>query len=103
MQKLAYGNMLNQINLPTLLRRHGLSATVGNIAARGSDVGYGRANKELAVKLSEALLDPQKAAALMKLAGKDMKASVVSPEQANLAKLLVLRNAQNAIKGASNE
>ena len=103
MQKLAYGNMLNQINLPTLLRRHGLSATVGNIAARGSDVGYGRANKELAVKLSEALLDPQKAAALMKLAGKDMKASVVSPEQANLAKLLVIRNAQNAIKGVSNE
>jgi len=103
MQKLAYGNMLNQINLPTLLRRHGLSATVGNIAARGSDVGYGRANKELAVKLSEALLDPQKAAALMKLAGKDIKASVVSPEQANLAKLLVLRNAQNAIKGVSNE
>ena len=103
MQKLAYGNMLNQINLPTLLRRHGLSATVGNIAARGSDVGYGRANKELAVKLSEALLDPQKAAALMKLAGKDIKASVVSPEQANLAKLLILRNAQNAIKGVSNE
>lgn len=105
MQKLAYNNMLQQINLPTLLRRHGLSATLGNIAARASDVAYGGANKMLTNQMAEALLNPRKAAALMKMTGKEAEAQI-SPEQANLARLLFTQggvNAINALKGNSNE
>lgn len=105
MQKLAYNNMLQQVNLPTLLRRHGLSATLGNVAARGSDVFYGKANKELTNKMSEALLDPRKAAALMKMTGKEAE-SQVSPEQANLARILFAQGgikAFNALRGKENE
>jgi hypothetical protein len=105
MQKLAYNNMLQQINLPTLLRRHGLSATLGNIAARGSDVFYGKANKELTNKMAEALLDPRKAAALMKMTGKEA-AEQVTPEQANLARILFTQGgikSFNALRGKENE
>lgn len=105
MQKLAYNNMLQQINLPTLLRRHGLSATLGNIAARASDVAYGGANKMLTNQMAEALLNPRKAAALMKMAGKEAE-SQVTPEQANLARILFTQNgvnAVNALRGKSNE
>jgi hypothetical protein len=105
MQKLAYSNMLNQLNLPTLLRRHGLSATLGNIAARASDVAYGGANKQLTNQMAEAFLDPKKAAALMKLAAKSSK-NPVTPEQADLARILFAQggvNAINALKGNSNE
>jgi hypothetical protein len=105
MQKLAYNNMLQQVNLPTLLRRHGLSATLGNIAARGSDVFYGKANKELTNKMAEALLNPRKAAALMKMAGKEADVQV-TPEQSNMARILFTQggvNAINALRGKSNE
>lgn len=105
MQKLAYSNMLNQVNLPTLLRRHGLSATLGNVAARASDVFYGKANKELTNQMAEALLDPRKAAALMKLAGKEAK-SEITPEQADLARILFSQSGIktiNALRGKENE
>lgn len=105
MQKLAYNNMLQQVNLPTLLRRHGLSATLGNIAARGSDVFYGKANKELTNQMAEALLNPRKAAALMKMTGKEAE-SQVTPEQANMARILFTQggvHAINALRGKSNE
>lgn len=105
MQKLAYNNMLQQINLPTLLRRHGLAATLGNIAARASDIAYGKQNKELTNQMAEALLNPRKAAALMKLAGKEAE-TTVTPEQADLARILFSQggvNAINALKGNSNE
>lgn len=104
-QKLAYSNMLNQVNLPTLLRRHGLSATLGNMAARASDVAYGGANKELTTKMAEAFLNPRKAAALMKLTGKEAE-SQITPEQANLARILFTQSGIktiNALRGKENE
>jgi hypothetical protein len=103
MEKLAYNNMLQQVNLPNMLRRHGLAETAGNVLARVSDVGYGAANKQLTNKMAEALLDPQKAAALMKLAGKEAKASHLTEEQANAARILAIQAAQNMIKGVGDE
>ena len=103
MEKLAYNNMLQQVNLPSMLRRHGLAETAGNILARASDIGYGKANKELTNKMAEALLDPKKSAALMKLAEKSKIASNLTPEQANIARILATEAAQRTIKGVGNE
>ena len=106
MQNLAYNNMLQEVNLPNLLRRRGMAETVGNIAARVKDVAYGGANKRLTTEMADALLDPRKAAALMKLAGKRPLEAQVPTEQSNLAKLLLTQggiNAVNAIRGQSNE
>ena len=106
MQNLAYNNMLQEVNLPNLLRRRGMAETVGNIAARVKDVAYGGANKRLTTEMADALLDPRKAAALMKLAGKQPLEAKISPEQANLARLLFTQggiNSVNAIRGQSNE
>ena len=106
MQNLAYNNMLQEINLPNPLRRRGMAETVGNIAARVKDVAYGGANKRLTTEMADALLDPRKAAALMKLAGKQPLEAKISPEQANLARLLFTQggiNSVNAIRGQSNE
>jgi hypothetical protein len=106
MQNLAYNNMLQEVNLPNLLRRRGMAETAGNIAARVKDVAYGGANKLLTTEMGEALLDPRKAAALMKLTGKRPLEAQVPTEQSNLAKLLFTQggiNAVNAIRGNSNE
>ena len=106
MQNLAYNNMLQEVNLPNLLRRRGMAETVGNIAARVKDVAYGGANKRLTTEMADALLDPRKAAALMKLAGKQPLEAKISPEQANLSRLLFTQggiNSVNAIRGQSNE
>ena len=101
-QNLAYGNMLNQLNLPNLLRRHGLSETVSNIGARIGDVVYGKANKEIANQLAETLLNPKQAASYMeatKIANKGIK---ITPEvakeieRANLAKMLLMQSAGEA-------
>jgi len=106
MQNLAYNNMLQEVNLPNLLRRRGLAETVGNIGARVKDIAYGAANKRLTSEMAETLLDPRKAAALMKLAGRQPLEATVSPEQANLARLLFTQggvNAVNALRGQANE
>jgi len=101
-QKLAYGNMLNQINLPNLLRRRGLAETAGNLMARASDVVYGKANKELANQFAQTLLNPQQAASYMEIAktipkGTKMTAKTVKEmERANLAKLLLMQSAGTA-------
>lgn len=98
-QKLAYGNMLNQINLPNLLRRRGLAETAGNLLARASDVVYGKANKELANQFAQTLLNPQQAASYMEIAktipkGTKMTAKTVKEmERANLAKMLLMQSA----------
>jgi hypothetical protein len=101
-QNLAYGNMLNQLNLPNLLRRHGLSETVSNIGARIGDVVYGKANKEIANQLAETLLNPKQAASYMeavKVAPQGIKMTaeeVKKMEKANLAKLLLMQSAGQA-------
>jgi hypothetical protein len=106
MQNLAYNNMLQEVNLPNLLRRRGLAETAGNIGARVKDVAYGAANKRLTSEMAETLLDPRKAAALMKMASKQPLEAQVSPEQANIARLLFTQggvNAINALRGKPNE
>ena len=102
-QKLAYSNMLNQVNLPNLLRRNRLSATVGNFLARGSDVAYGGKNKELANKLALALMNPQQSAALMKLAGKEAKNANLTPKESRAIQLLMTEGLQKARIGNQNE
>jgi hypothetical protein len=98
-QKLAYGNMLNQINLPNLLRRRGLAETAGNLLARASDVVYGKANKELANQFAQTLLNPQQAASYMEIAKtipkgtKMTEKAVKEMERANLAKMLLMQSA----------
>jgi len=101
-QKLAYSNMLNQINLPNLLRRRGLSETAGNLMARASDVVYGKANKELANQFAQTLLNPHEAASYMEIAKTIPKGTKMTEqaakeiERANLAKLLLMQSAGTA-------
>lgn len=64
-QKLAYSNMLAEAGVPNWLRNLAPLQVVGNIAARGADAAYGRANRELSNRLAESLLDPQTAAQLL--------------------------------------
>jgi len=101
-QKLAYSNMLNQINLPNLLRRRGLSETAGNLMARASDVVYGKANKESANQFAQTLLNPHEAASYMEIAKTIPKGTKMTEqaakeiERANLAKLLLMQSAGTA-------
>ena len=101
-QKLAYGNMLNQINLPNLLRRRGLAETAGNLLARASDVVYGKANKDLANQFAQTLLNPHQAASYMEIAKTIPKGTKMTPEaakemeRANLAKLLLMQSTATA-------
>ena len=106
MQNLAYNNMLQEVNLPSLLRRRGLAETAGNMAARVKDIAYGSMNKRLTSEMAEALLDPRKSAAMMKLAGKKPLEAQATKEQSTLAKLLFAQggiNAMNALRGKENE
>ncbi len=66
-QKLAYTNLLEQAGIPTFLRNSTIGQVAGNLLGRGADVAYGRANRELANKLAEIMMDPAKAAQLMQL------------------------------------
>jgi len=68
-QKLAYTNMLDQAGVPTFLRNFAPAQLLGNIGSRGADLAYGRANRELANRLAEVMLDPEQAAQLMLSAG----------------------------------
>lgn len=101
-QNLAYGNMLNQLNLPNLLRRSGLAETVSNIGARVGDVVYGKANKEIANQLAETLLNPKQAASYMEAVKAAPKTAKITPEiakeieRANLVKLLLMQSAGEA-------
>lgn len=64
-QKLAYANFVDAAGVPTFLRNMGASQAAGNIASRGADVLYGRANRELTTKLGAMLLNPNQAGRLM--------------------------------------
>lgn len=68
-QKLAYSNMLDTGGVPNFLRNISVGQTFGNLAGRGADALYGRANRELATRLAETLLNPQNAAEAMLLSG----------------------------------
>jgi hypothetical protein len=68
-QKLAYTNMLDQAGVPTFLRNFAPAQLLGNVGARGADLAYGRANRELGNRLAEVMLDPAQASQLMLTAG----------------------------------
>ncbi len=81
-QKLAYTNMLEQSGVPTFLRDFAPAQVAGNVLARAGDAAYGRANRELSMRLAEVMLDPGQAAALMQRA---------SPAQRNAIAALLER------------
>lgn len=64
-RKLAYSNILDQSGVPTVIRAFGPTQVLGNLASRGADAAYGRANRELGNRLAEVMLDPAQASRLM--------------------------------------
>jgi len=68
-QNLAYANMLEEAGIPNALRNIAPGQIVGNLAARGADLAYGKANTQLANLLSEIVLDPARMAGVMRRTG----------------------------------
>lgn len=64
-QNLAYGNMLNQFGVPNVLKGSALGQVAGGLLGKAADVVYGKANKEIASRLAQIMLEPQEAAQLM--------------------------------------
>lgn len=89
-QKLAYGNLMNQTGLP-------ISATnrIGKFV-------YGDINEQLKNKLAESMLSPQETLRLMRL-GKEPKVNANQKTRNDLARLLTIQGLQNTVQGASNE
>ena len=95
-QKLAYSNLMENSGVPTFLRNFAPAQVVGNLLARGGDAVYARANRELAQQLAETMLDPAKAAALMRQA---------TPQQRSAIQQLLARSGSGlalAAPGAAN-
>ena len=67
-QKLAYTNMLQQVGVPTFLQNFAPSQVVGNISQRALGLAYGDANQRLASELADAMMNPQQASELMRIA-----------------------------------
>ena len=67
-QKLAYTNMLQQVGVPTFLQNFAPTQVAGNLMQRGLGLAYGDANQRLASELAEAMMNPQQAAELMRVA-----------------------------------
>lgn len=64
-QKLAFGNMLNQAGIPSGIRNFWPAGVVGSLLERGGQAVYGGANKQMTAQLAEALMNPRSAADLM--------------------------------------
>ncbi|KAF0844322.1 hypothetical protein FNL37_1766 [Methylovorus glucosotrophus] len=67
-QNLAYSNMIERAGIPTGITKFAPAGIVGNIVSKAADVGYKKANAQLAEKLALSLLNPQTAADLMQAA-----------------------------------
>lgn len=65
-EKLAYSNMIAESGIPGGLLNMGPMKVMGGLLGRVGDSAYGRANRELAAKVAEVMLNPSRAAALMK-------------------------------------
>jgi len=65
-QKLAYSNLLSEVGMPSLLRNAKPMQAMGGLLGRGADALYGGANTALSNKLAEVMLNPGRAADLMK-------------------------------------
>jgi hypothetical protein len=68
-QKLAYLNIMDESGVPSVIRNFGPAQVVGGLTGRAADAAYARANRELANRLAEVMLDPAQAATLMLTGG----------------------------------
>lgn len=91
-QKLSYTNLLDQAGIPTFIRDLKPLQVAGNLASRGADAVYARANRELGNRLAEIMLDPKAAAVLMKQA---------APEEQNAILKLLQSSASGAVLAAN--
>jgi hypothetical protein len=101
-QKLAYSNMMQTAGIPTALTGSAASGVLGNVASRTGDVLYGRANREMAQKLAEALMSPEDTLRLMRV-GRPPNTAIDAKTRNDLARLLTIQGIQNTVQGASNE
>jgi hypothetical protein len=68
-QKLAYLNIMDESGVPSVIRNFGPAQVVGGLTGRAADAAYARANRELANRLAEVMLDPAQAATMMLTGG----------------------------------
>jgi hypothetical protein len=101
-QKLAYSNMMQTAGIPTALTGSATSGVLGNVASRTGDVLYGRANREMAQKLAEALMSPEDTLRLMRV-GRTPNTAIDAKTRNDLARLLTIQGIQNTVQGATNE
>lgn len=76
-KKLAYSNLIDRAGIPTFLREFAPTQVAGNFLARGADSVYGSANREIGNQLAMTLLDPQKAAQVMRQVGPSRYAAMI--------------------------
>jgi hypothetical protein len=101
-QKLAYSNMMQTAGIPTALTGSAASGVLGNVVSRTGDVLYGRANREMAQKLAEALMSPEDTLRLMRV-GRPPNTAIDAKTRNDLARLLTIQGIQNTVQGATNE
>jgi hypothetical protein len=101
-QKLAYSNMMQTAGIPTALTGSATSGVLGNVASRTGDIVYGRANREMAQKLAEALMSPEDTLRLMRV-GRTPNTAIDAKTRNDLARLLTIQGIQNTVQGATNE
>lgn len=101
-QKLAYSNMMQTAGIPTALTGSAASGVLGNVAARTGDVLYGRANREMAQKLAEALMSPEDTLRLMRV-GKPVNTAIDAKTRNDLARLLTIQGLQKSGEAISGE
>jgi hypothetical protein len=101
-QKLAYSNMMQTAGIPTALTGSAASGVLGNIASRTGDVLYGRANREMAQKLAEALMSPEDTLRLMRV-GRPPNTAIDAKTRNDLARLLTIQGLQKSGEAISGE
>ena len=97
-QKLAYSNMVNQANIPNLLRNWPGGQIAGKVAQKIGDVAYKNSNKELESMLAQTMLSPEDALRLLQMPNVSKPLNTTATE--NLAKMLML---QKTTQGVPNE
>ena len=101
-QKLAYSNMMQTAGIPTALTGSAASGVLGNVASRTGDVLYGRANREMAQKLAEALMSPEDTLRLMRV-GRPVNTAIDAKTRNDLARLLTIQGLQKSGEAISGE
>ena len=101
-QKLAYSNMMQTAGIPTALTGSATSGVLGNVASRTGDVLYGRANREMAQKLAEALMSPEDTLRLMRV-GRPVNTAIDAKTRNDLARLLTIQGLQKSGEAISGE